>query len=482
MTAFPRIVPVELPTPSRAVVARRLGRAISAFTRHAGPAVPQAVRRRSIDAARLAHALRLTIDDLGATALKLGQLFGSSPDLFGDEMAMEFRACLDAAPPVPFPEVRAAIEADLGRPLESLYSSFEPMPVAAASLAVVHRATLPDGSAVAVKVLRPGIEDVIASDLAVLRPLFRWLGLQVAVGVFGALPGLIDGLAEQVAEEVDLRNEARAMVWFRSILERLDLHGVLVPEPFESCSGRRVLTMELVDGVPIDDLVAVQAAGIDASAVIQAGLKAWFATTICLGAFHGDIHAGNLLLTPDGRVGMLDWGIVGRLDPATHTFFRRLIEGTLGDETAWNDVRDHLKGVYGTILQDQLGLSDADMVAFIRAQIEPIFSRPFSEVDLRTMLIGPPQRPGENPPPTAAARTLRTRYDAWQAERRRVRSVMASSGFGTSFDRGTFLLMKQLVYLERYGKLYLTDVPLLWDREVFGSLLALGGDPVASVA
>jgi predicted unusual protein kinase regulating ubiquinone biosynthesis (AarF/ABC1/UbiB family) len=174
-------------------------------TRHLAPIVARLARRRPVTDAVVARALRQVFDDRGGSFAKFGQLIGSSPSLFGEDVAAEFRSTLDDVVPVPFAEVKTTIEDELGLPLSHLFTNFEETPIAAASLAVVHRATLPDGTTVAVKVLRPGIEARMAVDLAVMRPLF---------GVIGRSPSASPATRRSSAasraalREVDLRNEA----------------------------------------------------------------------------------------------------------------------------------------------------------------------------------------------------------------------------------------------------------------------------------
>ena len=454
---------VELPVPSGREVARRLRQGLRAAARH----MPSLARRRGRP--DVLRALRLTFEEMGGTFIKFGQLLGSAPSLFGEDTAHEFRSFLDAGPPADRAAVAARIEEQLGRPAGEVFAFFDPEPLASASLAVVHRARLRDGTDVAVKVLRPGIEQQIAVDLAILRPLFTFVARQVAVGIAVTLPGVVTGLRDQVREELDLTNEARAMRWFADLRDVMGLRTVTVPVPFEHLSGQRVLTMEFLDGVPIDDLAAVEALDIDAPALVRDTIAAWFASAVCTGRFHGDIHAGNLLITPDGRLAVLDWGIVGRLDEETHRFFRSCIEGVLGDDSAWETVTTHILQAYGDGIQDALGLSDPDMVRFVRAQVEPLFREPFGQVDLRQMMGPPAQDAGGRA--VTPARTRRQQLAFWRAERSRVRRLMAMDGYHGDFDRATFLLSKQLVYFDRYGKQYLPDTPLLFDEQVYRSLL-----------
>jgi hypothetical protein len=329
--------------------------------------------------------------------------------------------------------VQPAVELDLGRPLQAVYADFDPEPMAAASLAVVHRATLLDGRPVAVKVLRPDVERRIGTDLAVLRPLCAFVARQVAVGIAGTLGGLVQGLETQISEELDLRNEARSLAWFRSALDLIGTERLVVPEVHCEASGRRVLTMQLLDGVAVDDQAGIAALGVD----------------------------------PDGTMALLDWGIVGRMDEATSRFFRRTIEGVLGNEDAWADVAVHVRSMYGESMFDVLGVSDEKFVDFVRSQVEPLFHVPFAELDLRTMLIGDGATDGKR----AGDRTRREAVRNWWSERKRQRALMDSEGYGGGFDQATFLLSKQLVYFERYGKLFLPDTKLLEDPSMYQALL-----------
>ena len=462
------ITPVQLPAPSAWQITQRVTLALGSLSRH----MVTARRRGPLDQASVAHAVRCTFDDLGGTFMKFGQLVASSPSLFGQEVATEFRGCLDSGPPIPFRSLRRAVERDLGRPLEDMFEHIERTPIAAASLAVVHRARLRDGTDVAIKVLRPGIRHSLATDLATLRPIADFLGGQVAVGVAATLPGLIRGLAVQLAEEVDLENEARSIRWFRGLLDAIGARLIRVPQLHDDLCGQRTLTMELVEGVPVDDDDAIAAMGIDPKPALRECMRGWFAGLLAVGAFHGDIHAGNLLVCPDGRMAVLDWGIVGRVDADTGLFLRRLLQAVLGDETGWVDVARHMETQYGGGLAEMLGVDEAGWVMFVRAYLEPLLSSPIGEVDLRAMLLGV----GANEVPQEKARNgLRDNVGYWWEERRRQRALMASEGFGGGFDQATFLLGKQLIYFERYGKRYLPDVPLIDDPEAYRSLLDMMG-------
>jgi predicted unusual protein kinase regulating ubiquinone biosynthesis (AarF/ABC1/UbiB family) len=424
-----------------------------------------------LSANEFARPLRETFEDLGGTYIKFGQLIASAPGVFGNDFADEFRSCLDTGPIVAFTEVRRTIEADLGMPIGDAYAEIDPEPIGRASIAVVHRARLTSGRRVAVKVLRPGIDELVATDLDLLQPLLDLVARQTGDQTAGSLLQMLDGFREQIGEELDLRNEARAMAHFRRLLTEVDLPRIAVPEVVTELSGSNVLTMELFDGMPVDDLAAVTQYGVDPAPLLEQVVHAFILTTVRWGAFHGDLHAGNLFLLSDGRIGVLDWGIVGRLDPATHRFFVRMLEAVLGDEAAWDDVAAHLVRTYGPAMRDALGLDDAQLAAFVRGVIEPVFTRPFGEVSLSQIITAPQAQLAKARGIEAHHRSVRTVIRRLRAQRKLRRAAEAGGGVASDFDRATFLLGKQLVYFERYGKLFLADTPLL-DREFFATVMA----------
>jgi hypothetical protein len=453
---------------------RRFAAAVGTSARHLAPLVPSYVRR-SLAPAELASALAASFQRLGATYVKFGQLIASAPGVVGDEFADGFRGLLDGAPPVPFHEVRAVIASELGRSADDLFARLEPTPLAAASMAVVHRAELHDGRAVAVKVLRPGIEQVLHDDLVILRSLAAELAATVQTLEARLAVDLVSGLREQLAQEVDFTLERAAMDEARRIVADLGEDVLVVPAPIPALCSRRVLTMELLDGVAIDDLAAIEERGHDVRPVVLALVRAWFASALRHGTFHGDVHAGNLMVLTDGRVGIVDWGIVGRLDDDARRLFRLLVAGSLGDESAWEPAAGLMLGRMFTPAQlADLGITPADAVPLMKLRVGGMLSRPFEEVNLAEMLEGPPVPVdlGERPPPAVVLRRLAARRLRWS---RRANGTNGNGAGaeppGIAFDRQMFLLTKQLAYFERYGKLYLGDLPLLHDPEVFRRFL-----------
>jgi hypothetical protein len=212
--------------------------------------------------------------------------------------------------------------------------------------------------------------------------------------------------------------------------------------------------------VPIDDADRATMAGVDPGPLVEPVGQAWFMTALRGGIFHGDIHAGNILLLADGRVGLLDWGIVGRLEPDVHQLLRDIVAGALGDRTAWRAVAEAFAGQLGGAAE-QLGIDASMLAPMLEEMLGGVLTRPFGEVSFRDLVMAPMQRVQE----------LR---DADASLGGQLRDLRRLDGEVPAFDRGMSLLARQLAYFERYGKLYLPDRPLLADEAFFRSVLASG--------
>ena len=239
----------------------------------------------------------------------------------------EFQLLRDRVPPEPFSVVRRTVEAELGRPIADVFVSFNPTPIASASIAQVHAATLRTGERVAVKVQRSTVDRMVRLDLAAMAWLAPQLVGRIPVAALTNPPALVELFAETIVEELDFRLEAQNMLDIAAVYAAADQRSVVVPRPHPELVTRRVLVMEQLAGFAWGEASAMRAAGIDTAAVLRATLIAFLEGALLHGVFHGDLHGGNLLVRPDGTVALLDFGITGRLDERGRLAFLRLEMG-----------------------------------------------------------------------------------------------------------------------------------------------------------
>ena len=290
--------------------------------------------------AYLSVRLRRAIERLGATYIKLAQIISSGQGLFPDELVDEFKKCRDQVPAEPWESAKRTVEQDLGARVDQVFSSFDRKPLAAASIAQVHRATLLTGEDVVVKVQRPEVGTMVRRDLAVMAWLAPFLIGRIKVAALANPPALVELFAETILEELDFRMEAANMLDVGAMLHDLDQNAYVVPRPHPRLVTRRVLVMERLSGFNFDDVVGMKAAGIDTEAVVKTGMISFMEGALIHGIFHGDLHGGNLFVLDDGRTALLDFGIVARLSDRRRQAFLRLM---LGATT--NDLRGQVRAL-----------------------------------------------------------------------------------------------------------------------------------------
>jgi ubiquinone biosynthesis protein len=270
-------------------------------------------------------------ETLGPTFVKLGQLIASSPGLFPPEWASEMGTLRDQVPPFPSAQARAIVEDELRAPLSTYFSDFGDEPIAAASIAQVHPATLRDGSDVVVKIQRPDLNRMVKDDLRAMRMLAAMLE-RISYTAVTSPKAVVEDFGRTLEEETDFTLEADNMQRMRAILEAEAINDAMVPKVYLDLVTRRVLTMERVDGIRFMDVQAMRAAGIDTARLLHIGLQTVIEGVIVHGFFHGDLHAGNIIVLPDGTFALIDFGIVGRLTEwIRHRLARYLIAVTLND-------------------------------------------------------------------------------------------------------------------------------------------------------
>ncbi|MHB1504841.1 MAG: ABC1 kinase family protein [Acidimicrobiales bacterium] len=275
--------------------------------------------------AGLSRRMRRAFERLGPTYIKLGQILSSGEGLFPEELVAEFRLCRDQVPPEDFQTVRRIVQEELGSPLHDLFPSFDPVPLAAASIAQVHAARLATGEQVVVKVQRPRVSRLVHRDLAVMSWMAPALVGRIPVTALANPPALVELFAETIVEELDFRLEAANMLDVARVLSETGQHALVVPRPHPRLVTRRVLVMERLDGFAWGDAERMRRAGIDTETVLHDGLVAFLEGVLLYGVFHGDLHGGNLFVRRDGTVALLDFGITGRLDEFQRQAFLRLL-------------------------------------------------------------------------------------------------------------------------------------------------------------
>jgi ubiquinone biosynthesis protein len=271
---------------------------------------------------RLARSLRLALEEAGVTFVKLGQMLSTRPDLLPAEFVDELGRLTDHVAPADWDQVEQVLAAELGRPVDEVFGHFDRRPLAAASVAQVHAARLRSGAEVAVKVQRPGIRTMVERDLDIVARLARSLEGRTRWTRSIGTRELAGGFADAVREELDFRIEAANMAAVAASANG----AVRIPVPHQPLCGKRVLVMQRLDGTPIGAAGAVIAErGLDRDRLARELLGSLLDQVMLGGVFHADPHPGNVLVLADGRLGLLDFGSVGRLDGSVRSALQRLL-------------------------------------------------------------------------------------------------------------------------------------------------------------
>lgn len=255
--------------------------------------------------------LREMLDELGPTFVKFGQVLSTRPDVVPPDILVELRKLQDAVTPVPFAQIERVVEEDLKLPLDKLFLEFEERPIAAASIGQVHRAVLPDGSRVAVKIQRLDAPRQIASDLALLDQAAKLAKERIRALDFIDVRNLVDEFGRGLRQELDYRTEARnAQAFYRNFA---DEPNVIVPRVYSSHTTARVLTLEFVDGIQLRDLDVASYEPEERKRLAYLITEAWMTMIFRHGFFHGDPHPANIMVVDRDRIGLVDFGLAGRL-------------------------------------------------------------------------------------------------------------------------------------------------------------------------
>lgn len=336
-------------------------------------------RKEKKHARSRAERARMAIEELGATFIKFGQVLSTRVDMLPPDWAVEFKKLQDEVPPFPYDDVVKVIEKDFKRPISDIFDDFEKEPCASASIAQVHYARLKDGKEVAVKIQRPGIDKTISADLAILYTFAELI--EKYIPSFGRYePATVVNQFEQtISKELDFTTEGAHAGRIYRIFKNDE--RVIIPKIQWPYTSKRVLTMDRVYGTVIDEVDTLKEKGIDFKKVAENAIRAFFVQVFDHGYFHADLHPGNLLVSDDGRIIYLDFGIMGRIDDDTRKYLAKMLFSLVK-----RDFRQMAK------VHLDLGLihPDTDLRAFEDELIEitePIFGKPLNEINISELIM-----------------------------------------------------------------------------------------------
>jgi ubiquinone biosynthesis protein len=428
--SVPRLVARRRLPPGRRVgrTLWSLGRAVGGWRlrgrRHGGAASRADLSRR----------LRIGIEELGPTYIKLAQIISAGDGLFPDELVAEMKRCRDQVRAEPFDVVLATLRGELGRDPSEVFAHIEPDALAAASVAQVHRATLLDGTDVVIKVQRATVGQRVGDDLRVLAWLGPMLVGRIPVAALANPPALVELFAHTISEELDFRLEAQNLLDVARVLRELGQTDWVIPRPHPDLVSPRMLVMERVEGFAFEDVAGMKGAGVDTHQVVRNVMVAFLESATLHGLFHGDFHGGNLFVQPDGKVALLDFGITARMsDDERIAFLRLLVGGTT------NDIRSQLEAMR------DLGALPPD--TDIRAVIADLgFDRPV--VDPTTL----------------------TQEELLEEVQRITKALLA---YGARMPKVLMLFVKNLIYLSSMIEHLAPDIDMIREVQLIGMRFAI---------
>lgn len=323
--------------------------------------------------------LRRSFEELGPTFVKLGQVLSTRPDLLPDSYIDEFRKLQDDVQPLLFSVVKEVIEGELKKPLSELFATFSEQSLAAASIGQVHEATLNSGEKVVIKVQRPEIEKIIQTDVSLLAFLAGLLEKYVPETRIVGPKTIVDEFFRTLSYEVDFLVEANNMS--RMAANLASIPEVVIPKVYKSHSTKKVLTLEKLEGIRVNDIKAIEAAGIDRKYVVRVGARAFFKSIMIDGLFHGDLHGGNLFILPGNKLGIIDFGMVGRLSERSRDQLASIVMSLMSED-------------YENLCYQYAELGDAppslDIIGFqreVRNTLAPHMGLSLSELNAGRILI-----------------------------------------------------------------------------------------------
>ena len=255
--------------------------------------------------------IRLVMEELGPTYIKLGQMLSNRPDLVPEPLIKELEKLLDRVPPFSIETAKEIIEGELSRSMQDIFIYFDEKPIGSASIGQVHRARLIDGTDVVVKVQRPNAKKQVAADLSLIREFVKITeNYFIKAGILNPLD-IVDTFSKSLQNELDYFTEARNLEQFKTLYR--DYEHLHIPKPYRDLTTKKVLTIEFVSGCKVNDLETLKSWGIRPAQIAKKGLDIYLKQIFEVGVFHADPHPGNILIKPNGNIALIDFGMVGKL-------------------------------------------------------------------------------------------------------------------------------------------------------------------------
>jgi predicted unusual protein kinase regulating ubiquinone biosynthesis (AarF/ABC1/UbiB family) len=326
--------------------------------------------------------IRMWCEDMGPTFIKFGQIIASSAGMFPDAYVKEFQKVLDRVKPFAFADVQRTLDEELGAEKAAHLVDLDPKQLASASIAQVHTASLRDGTKVVIKVQRPGIIGRCMADMKLMRMLAGVVQRFKKNAELANPVGVVDDFTKTLTEELDFRKEAENLERFNDIMRELGHKNIRAPIPHREYTTQKILVMERFHGLRVDRFDEIKSRGIDGESKLVDGLRGWFQCVVFYGFFHGDVHAGNLMLLDDDTIGFLDFGIVGRFDDKE----RYLVTDYMIAFASGNYKR--LAEIIVEMAGAPKGLDFDGFVADLKETYSPLLTLSFGEVNYAEFLPG----------------------------------------------------------------------------------------------
>ncbi|MDH2273986.1 ABC1 kinase family protein [Moraxella porci] len=382
-----------------------------------------------------AQLLREAFEQMGVTYIKLGQFIASTPSIFPREYVLAFQGCLDQTTPVPFAKIRSVLIEELetdSRGLGDIFSYIDPVPLASASIAQVHKAVLADGRQVALKVQKPNVDTVMHTDLSVLHSVFWTLEKLVPNLKAANLAPIVDEIRARMLAETDFIAESRHIEQFLAHLKQVGNTKVTAPTVHHELSTKRVLVMDLLMGKSLidDSLIWDGTAGRNSKQIMSDVLDTWFLSLMMTGEFHADLHAGNLMLLDDGRIAFLDFGLMGQIQPSS------------------------LQACFGLVQSLQI----SDYRGMAQAMVNIGMTHTADKMDIDRLADDLHKMLGKITPNTQSTTKADANNDSLNAMM--LEMVEIGKRHGIHFPRDFALLVKQLLYFDRFMVTLAPDMEL----------------------